>query len=232
MERVFRRCMVIDCTAPVVAKGVCRKHYMRLKRHDTVEQTRAKDWGAREKHPLYSLWGAVKRYRQESLCVEWRTDFWKFAQDVGDRPPGANKMSRLQQVDISLPLGPGNWYWAIPKLDGAELRSRAAYMKEWRQKQLEVNEDYFRDADYQKRYGVSLEWYNQKLMEQGGMCAIHGGPETTKIRGKLIRLAVDHDHITGKARALLCKACNQAIGLFHHDHVRATAASSYLKQHA
>jgi hypothetical protein len=231
-QLIVSRCIVIGCTAPSVANGVCRKHYMRLKRHGTTEQSRAKDWGARETHPLYKLWGTIKRFRSDVVCTEWLTDFWRFVADVKERPSGANKMVRLERQDDSQKLGPGNFYWAIPKLRRDELQSRAAYMKEWRQKQLEANEDYFRDADYQKRYGVSLEWYNQKLAEQGGNCAIHGGPETTRIKGKVIRLAVDHCHITGKARGLLCKECNGAIGQLHHDPARATAAAEYLTFHA
>ena len=45
--------------------------------------------------------------------------------------------------------------------------------------------------------------------KQGGCCAICGG---VNVNGR--RLAVDHEHETGKVRGLLCDKCNLAIGLF------------------
>lgn len=228
MEAI-QRCIVIDCTAPVVANGVCRKHYMRIKRHGTVAQTRPDDWGAREKHPLYVLWGGVKRYRQQDLCVEWRMDFWQFVIDVGERPASARKMAHLERLDDTKPLGPSNFYWALPQQDGPQ---HATYMRQWRKAKLEANADYFRNADYQKRYGVSLEWYNQKLVEQDGKCAICRQPETTKIRGTLIKLAIDHCHETKKVRGLLCKECNGALGQMHHDPSITDSATQYLKRHS
>jgi hypothetical protein len=41
-------------------------------------------------------------------------------------------------------------------------------------------------------------------------------------------LAVDHNHETGEVRGLLCKACNQALGLFEDDTNRMTIAIEYL----
>jgi hypothetical protein len=43
---------------------------------------------------------------------------------------------------------------------------------------------------------------------QAGICEICGEPETVKRRGKLLRLAWDHDHETGRFRGLLCLRCN------------------------
>ena len=42
---------------------------------------------------------------------------------------------------------------------------------------------------------------------------------------------VDHDHVTGQIRGLLCQGCNIAIGLFAHDEQVLTAAISYLDKH-
>lgn len=41
---------------------------------------------------------------------------------------------------------------------------------------------------------------------QGGVCALcDNGPSTE-------RLFVDHDHRTGRVRALLCRSCNYKVG--------------------
>jgi hypothetical protein len=43
-------------------------------------------------------------------------------------------------------------------------------------------------------------------------------------------LVVDHDHTTGQVRGLLCKACNQALGLLQDDVVRVGRVLSYLSR--
>jgi len=63
-----------------------------------------------------------------------------------------------------------------------------------------------------KRYGVTLKQYDKMFDEQGGGCAICGG-----INKSGYRLAVDHDHNTGRIRALLCQNCNRKIGEMESD---------------
>lgn len=58
------------------------------------------------------------------------------------------------------------------------------------------------------KYGISIDEYNQKLTQQNNCCAICEKHESTFQR----RLAVDHDHTTGKVRDLLCTKCNLAFG--------------------
>ena len=64
--------------------------------------------------------------------------------------------------------------------------------------------DYIRKIKH--RYGVTLEWYKNKLQEQNGCCEICKQPPK---QGK--RLFVDHNHGTGKVRGLLCNHCNSMI---------------------
>jgi len=64
------------------------------------------------------------------------------------------------------------------------------------------------------KYGVTVEWYLKRMKKQQNVCAICGQPEIATTRfGKVKRLAVDHNHETGEARALLCSACNHALGV-------------------
>ena len=58
-----------------------------------------------------------------------------------------------------------------------------------------------------KRYGLSLEDYDRMFEEQGCGCMICG-----EVNKSGYRLAVDHDHQTGKVRGLLCQNCNRRVG--------------------
>jgi hypothetical protein len=82
-------------------------------------------------------------------------------------------------------------------------------------------------------YGVDSARYQEMLREQGGVCAICSQREKTTgyASGKIKDLAVDHDHVTGAIRALLCSACNTAIGLFNDDPLLLDKAKSYLLRH-
>jgi len=85
--------------------------------------------------------------------------------------------------------------------------------------------------DQLKKFGVDDFWYDQKFKEQDGKCAICRRPESARQKGKVQRLAVDHDHRTNQPRALLCAGCNRGIGLFGDDPDRLEAAARYLRLH-
>jgi hypothetical protein len=76
-----------------------------------------------------------------------------------------------------------------------------------------------------KRFGLSLEQYDQMLKDQDLKCAICNKHQEILTR----RMAVDHCHKTGRLRALLCNSCNRGIGLFADDANLVEKAASYLK---
>ena len=74
-----------------------------------------------------------------------------------------------------------------------------------------------------KRYGMTVAEYDEMLSSQGGGCAVCGRrPDGRR------RLAVDHEHGTGRPRGLLCTRCNRGIGLFEDDPALLAHAASYL----
>jgi len=81
-----------------------------------------------------------------------------------------------------------------------------------------------------KKFGLSLDGYNQKFEKQKGLCALCGQPETITRRGKVILLAVDHDHATGINRDLLCGRCNRILGTFKDDVALFYKAIEYLSK--
>ncbi len=78
-------------------------------------------------------------------------------------------------------------------------------------------DDYKRSFDLKRNYNISTEQYAKLLEAQGGKCAICGCQETKVMRGKVMYLAVDHCHKTGKIRGLLCNGCNTGIGALKDD---------------
>jgi len=81
-----------------------------------------------------------------------------------------------------------------------------------------------RDRWRYRKYGVTPEQYATMLQQQGYVCAVCGRPETNSTgKGGTRSLAVDHDHDTGKVRALLCHACNTALGKFGPAQLRRLA---------
>ena len=87
------------------------------------------------------------------------------------------------------------------------------------------NSDYQRNYEYLKRYGISLKKYDEMIIAQNHRCAMCQKhiSELTKL------LAVDHNHTTGKVRALLCSRCNIRLGLFE-DKLFKSMCEEYLNK--
>lgn len=215
------KCHVHNCTQPAIAKGLCRKHYMRVQRHGDVGESRPDDWGRREKHPAYKSWLNLRRHHRLDMQESWREDFWAFVKDVPER----HSKSQAQRPDPTKPWGKDNFYWKEKRTTS---ENRKEYMREWHRKSRLANADYYMDIDLRRKYGVTLEWYREQLSKQNNVCAICEQPETAVIRGKVIAMPVDHDHTTGKARGLLCTRCNRGLGLFRDNVSILQSAISYL----
>jgi hypothetical protein len=78
-------------------------------------------------------------------------------------------------------------------------------------------------------FGLTIEQYATMLTEQKGVCAICGKPPIRE--GKTCCLDVDHDHVTSKVRALLCKDCNLVLGNAHDKPDVLRKAAEYLEHH-
>lgn len=71
-------------------------------------------------------------------------------------------------------------------------------------------------------YGITVDDYDKLFELQDGKC---------KICKRSEKLHVDHCHTSGKIRSLLCKECNQALGLFREEIQSLQAAIDYLQSH-
>jgi hypothetical protein len=71
---------------------------------------------------------------------------------------------------------------------------------------------------------ITVQEYYALKEKQNGKCAICGLAFGRR------RLAIDHDHATGRVRGLLCVLCNSGIGHFRDDKTRLLAAIEYLSK--
>lgn len=76
-------------------------------------------------------------------------------------------------------------------------------------------------------YGINQEIYHSLLTTQSSGCAICH-VHISEIRREW--LDVDHCHITGEVRGLLCDICNRAIGLFKDNPDTLRQAAAYLER--
>lgn len=78
-------------------------------------------------------------------------------------------------------------------------------------------------------YGLTVEQYDAMLKAQGGRCAICGGTQGDADVRKAF-LSVDHCHVTGRVRGLLCESCNFGLGKFRDDPELLATAIDYLRR--
>jgi hypothetical protein len=77
-----------------------------------------------------------------------------------------------------------------------------------------------RNAHLKRRYGLSEAEVDEMIKAQGGLCALC--QERTPQH-------VDHDHVTGRIRGVLCSCCNQGLGNFRDRADTLRRAISYLE---
>lgn len=118
-------------------------------------------------------------------------------------------------------------------------------MREWRKNNKERQNKYFLKLHHEgktwakrnpdkvkakrrrrtlKKYGLTIEEWNEMFASQGNSCAICLSKETARFGW-----ATDHDHITGEVRGILCGNCNTAIGQMKDDPTRLRLAADYLE---
>lgn len=230
--KISKKCKIIGCQATTVSKDLCSKHYKRWKRHGSTSEEFGKitiNGENIQKHPLYSTWRNISKINKgNEICERWKK-FLNFVEDIKDKPDGKFFFTRKNATEkYSLE----NVFWKKIETEGTKKINKAEYMKKYMKKLRLHNPEYFVSADLKKKYGLTIDQYNEMLKLQNNRCKICNQKETaTDYKYKKIRrLAVDHCHETSKIRGLLCSACNTAIGLLKHDEKLLDSAIKYLRE--
>jgi len=97
--------------------------------------------------------------------------------------------------------------------------------KQWYQKNK--NNPGYKERNYASgirfKYSISVEEVNRMLEKQSNRCAICEREFTTRKTTH-----IDHCHLTGKVRGILCEGCNVGIGCFEDDVKKLKKAINYL----
>lgn len=78
---------------------------------------------------------------------------------------------------------------------------------------------YKKNQNNTRLYGLPIE--EAKQLRKENPCAICGSEVPDE-------LCIDHDHVTGKARGVLCRKCNSGLGLFEDNTDYLARAIEYL----
>lgn len=152
----------------------------------------------------------IARQRQQKVATCSRCKLEKswdeFPRDKNRRPfgigPTCLPCNRLRRAELARKR-----YWDNPKAARAIQRAKDL-----------------------KSLGVTVSEYEILHAKQNGLCAICHEPESFihHRSKKVANLAVDHDHITGEVRGLLCSKCNKGLGLFNDSPEQLQNAIDYL----
>lgn len=114
--------------------------------------------------------------------------------------------------------------------------SNTAKVKERKRLDRIYRKEYYQAPERKKKYrikyiektfGIKYEEYDRMLQEQNALCAICGESESSST---CKYLSVDHCHITGQIRGLLCVSCNRGLGMLRDNPLFVEKALNYLKK--
>lgn len=187
----------------------------------------------RNRRAVCSHCGPVTIKAEKALRAGWKctrrivTEHALTEQDFEDR----KAWCRGCQARVSIvPKGKGKWRCAKAERitndayrakDGV-VENKARYAREWNAKNG-------RAWRMERTFGITVEDYDKMLADQGGICAICGGPPRGS-GGANGFFHVDHCHDTGAVRGLLCGPCNVGIGALGDDIKRVARALEYLRR--
>ena len=197
----IKECSVDGCGSRVLAKGLCGKHYDRMRRLGTTElpthePAMCSECG--ERFAVYSSAGLCRPcYQKGRLNAQPRKGVCQFCgEEFTSKRRYSTESGRLMYCSR-----------------GCKEKARTASGKA---------AEAVRKSHYKTQYGLTFD--EVKEMRARG-CAICG---SLGHEGRWGNLHVDHDHTTGVVRGALCHHCNVGLGHFKNDPALLLRAANYL----
>jgi hypothetical protein len=103
----------------------------------------------------------------------------------------------------------------------------APLMKEWQANNRDKCNRSKNKCILKKLYGMTPEDRIEMSKKQGDVCKICGRPNSGN-KGKYLH--IDHNHVTGKVRGMLCNNCNTMLGMAKDDQFVLHNAIAYLQE--
>lgn len=196
-------CSVDGCETPYMAKGLCSKHYNRLRDKGSLDDARQNQRGT------CATEGCDRLTVGRGLCDPHYRAVLATRKREQLRERRANRA--CMQCSGSMEGRQGDAMFCSRACKSAEriASGRAAESS--------------RRHYYASRYGMSRE---EAVERFGAQCNICG---TTDGGGRHGNLHVDHDHKTGAVRGALCHGCNVSLGHFRDDPALLRKAAEYLE---
>ena len=98
----------------------------------------------------------------------------------------------------------------------------------WKESELAYSRRYMKNNALKLRvkvYGLTTADFKNMLLKQNNKCLIC---DNNLIPGRLTH--IDHCHLSGKVRGILCRGCNVGMGQFMHDPERMRKAAAYCEE--
>lgn len=208
-------CAGPECDRPVHAHGLCRPHESQKRRTGELWPLTAEARSQRKRE----RWQRMPAEEKSRRLAGWHT--WQ--EQSGPRPEEWIR----RQADSARAT------WARKRGQAVQLPSRTC--KNCGDEFTPQSGSHWtctvecRNLGYRvRRHGITMQRYRELLAQQGGGCALCGVAKRGWARGA--DLHIDHCHVTGRVRGLLCGDCNTAIGRFGDDPVKLRRAADYLER--
>lgn len=189
--------------------------------------------------------GVISAYRKGCRCTDCRAANAAYQRDYSARnreKVNAQQSARKKNQTPEQRAARNAWYAEYMRTNAEQRKKRSQRERarradpEYRARENEklyINWRYdpskravaYRKHLLKKKYGLTLAQFEAMLEAQEGVCAICYREQIGK------NIHVDHNHVTGEVRGLLCGPCNTALGLFGDDADRMIRAAQYLIEH-
>ena len=121
------------------------------------------------------------------------------------------------------------WNWRCKPCQSAVTKRRYESSTDYRS-QLRDNAVKRKCAQYGLTTEQAVEMWEQQ--ERGCKLCLKPLPSPGECKTETKGTHIDHCHVSGKVRGILCSRCNHAIGLFEDDAARLLRAAAYLTDHS